>query len=174
MADYQLNRTWAQIKAWMDRLWDLTFGIADTNAVKIDSSTVADDEYARFTANGLESRSASEVLVDIGANDGKVIVGINDQTGTTYTLALTDAGKLVTCANADAITLTVPKNSVVPFPVNSVITVAQKGAGVVTAAPVDVDVTIVKYGGLKTAGQYACIQLLKVATDSWLLIGGVA
>lgn len=45
----------------------LTFGIANTNAVKIDSTTVADNEYARFTANGLESRSTSEVLSDIGA-----------------------------------------------------------------------------------------------------------
>ena len=35
----------------------LTFGISNTNAVKIDSASVADDEYARFTANGLESRS---------------------------------------------------------------------------------------------------------------------
>ena len=45
----------------------LTFGISNTNAVQIDSSSVADDEYARFTANGLESRSTSEVLSDIGA-----------------------------------------------------------------------------------------------------------
>ena len=45
----------------------LTFGIANTNAVQVDSTTVADDEYARFTANGLESRSGSEVLSDIGA-----------------------------------------------------------------------------------------------------------
>lgn len=45
----------------------LTFGIANTNAVKIDAADVADDEYARFTANGLESRSTSEVLSDIGA-----------------------------------------------------------------------------------------------------------
>ena len=44
----------------------MTFGIANTNAVKVDSSSVADDEYARFTANGLESRSTSEVLSDIG------------------------------------------------------------------------------------------------------------
>lgn len=50
-----------------DKQAALTFGIADTNAVRIDSSTVADDEYARFTASGLESRSASEVLGDIGA-----------------------------------------------------------------------------------------------------------
>ena len=44
-----------------------TQGIANTNTVKIDSTSVADDEYARFTANGLESRSTSEVLIDIGA-----------------------------------------------------------------------------------------------------------
>ena len=45
----------------------LTFGIANTNAVQINSADVADDEYARFTATGLESRSGSEVLSDIGA-----------------------------------------------------------------------------------------------------------
>ncbi len=45
----------------------LTFGIANDNAVEIDSTSVADNEYARFTANGLESRSNAEVLSDIGA-----------------------------------------------------------------------------------------------------------
>ncbi len=45
----------------------LTLGIANTNSVKIDSASVADDEYARFTASGLESRSNAEVLSDIGA-----------------------------------------------------------------------------------------------------------
>ena len=44
----------------------LTFGIANTNAVKIDHASVADDDFARFTANGLEGRSASETLSDIG------------------------------------------------------------------------------------------------------------
>jgi hypothetical protein len=47
----------------------LTFGIANTNAVKIDSASVADDEYARFTASGLESRSASEVKNDLSLNN---------------------------------------------------------------------------------------------------------
>ena len=44
-----------------------SFGITDDKAVQIDSTSVADNEYARFTANGLESRSTSEVLSDIGA-----------------------------------------------------------------------------------------------------------
>lgn len=46
---------------------NLTFGIADTNTVRIDSASVTDGEYAKFTANGLESRSVSELLSDIGA-----------------------------------------------------------------------------------------------------------
>jgi len=37
---------------------------------------VADDEYARFTANGLESRSVSEVASDIGAATQDDIVAL--------------------------------------------------------------------------------------------------
>ena len=51
---------------------DGTYGIADTNYVKIDSASVADDEYARFTANGLESRSTGQVRADIGAGTSNV------------------------------------------------------------------------------------------------------
>jgi len=45
---------------------NIDFGIANAKAVKIDAADVADDEFARFTANGLESRSAAEVKSDIG------------------------------------------------------------------------------------------------------------
>ena len=43
----------------------LTFGISNTNAVKIDSASVADDQFARFTSSGLEGRSASDVRSDL-------------------------------------------------------------------------------------------------------------
>jgi hypothetical protein len=49
----------------MTRADFMSFGISNTNAVKIDAADVADDEYARFTANGLESRTAAEVAADI-------------------------------------------------------------------------------------------------------------
>jgi len=58
----------------------LTFGISNTNAVCINSASVADNEYARFTASGLESRSVSEVRSDIGL-------------GTIYNCASTDFDK---------------------------------------------------------------------------------
>ena len=63
-----LNGVTSAIQTQLDaKQASLTFGISNTNAVKIDSTSVADNEYARFTAAGLESRSTSEVLSDIGA-----------------------------------------------------------------------------------------------------------
>lgn len=44
---------------------DVAIGIADNNIVQIDGADIADDEYARFTASGLESRSKSEVATDL-------------------------------------------------------------------------------------------------------------
>jgi hypothetical protein len=46
---------------------DVTFGIANTNGVKIDAADVADNDYAKFTTTGVEGRSYTEVLSDIGA-----------------------------------------------------------------------------------------------------------
>jgi len=48
----------------------LTFGIADTNAVRIDDVDAADNDYAKFTANGLEGRGYSEVLGDLSGHAG--------------------------------------------------------------------------------------------------------
>ena len=44
-----------------------TVGIADDNLVEIDDADAADNDYAKFTANGLEGRSYAEVLSDIEA-----------------------------------------------------------------------------------------------------------
>ena len=116
----------ANISAIAGKQASLTFGISNTNAVKIDSASVADDEYARFTANGLESRSTSEVLSDIGAaassasgtmskfkigtaeGGGGVDLydgsGIHFAAGSNVTIALTDTGDgsgIITIAATD-------------------------------------------------------------------------
>jgi len=53
-----------------DVLAQQTIGIADNNLVEIDSATVADNDYAKFTANGLEGRSYAEVRSDLNVEDG--------------------------------------------------------------------------------------------------------
>lgn len=98
----------------------------------------------------------------------------NAQTGTTYTLVLTDAGKMVTLSNASAITLTVPLNSSVAFPVNTRIDLLQYGAGQVTVAATG-GVTIYSKGSaLKLSAQYAGATLWKKATDTWVLVGDIS
>jgi len=94
----------------------------------------------------------------------------NAQTGTTYTLVLSDEGKLVTLSNASAITLTVPPNSSVAFDVGTYIDLAQIGAGQVTVAQGS-GVTVNATPGLKFRAQYAGASLRKIATDTWLLFG---
>lgn len=58
---------------WNAKQNALTFGISNTNAVKIDAADVADDDYARFTANGLEGRTLAEIKSDIGTGNGGLL-----------------------------------------------------------------------------------------------------
>lgn len=98
---------------------------------------------------------------------------IENQTATAYTLVLADAlGVIVNLVNAAAITLTIPPNSSVAFPVGSTITVRQGGAGQVTISP-GTGVTICSRGNAnKLAGQFAYATLIKSGTpDTWDLFG---
>lgn len=98
-------------------------------------------------------------------------IAINAQTGTTYTPVLGDANNVVQLTNASAITLTVPPNSSVAFPVGTFIEIHQGGAGSVTVAA-GTGVTIQARGARdETAGQFAIAGLRKVASDTWRLTG---
>ena len=97
----------------------------------------------------------------------------NAQTGTSYTLALTDVAKVVSLTNAASITLTIPTNATVAFPTGTQILLYQGGAGQVTVG--GAGVTIRSQGTkLKMIGQYAVAGLLKVGTDEWVLFGNTA
>jgi|APGre2960657404_1045060.scaffolds.fasta_scaffold00172_5 hypothetical protein len=99
---------------------------------------------------------------------------LNAQTGTTYTLVLTDSAKFVTLSNASAITATVPPNSSVAFPTGTQVNLMQLGAGQVTVAAGS-GVTLRSAGTLvKTSAQYAVATLLKIDTDTWVLVGNLA
>lgn len=98
----------------------------------------------------------------------------NAQSGTTYTLALTDAGDVVTLTNASPITVTVPTNASVAFPIGTQVTLAQMGAGQVTVVG-DTGVTVYSADSfLSLRTQYSSGTLIKTATNTWLLIGDIA
>ena len=95
---------------------------------------------------------------------------LNAQTGTTYTLQLTDLAKFVTLDNAGAITLTVPLASSVNFATGDRIDLLQKGAGQVTVAGA-VGVTVNSTPGLKLRARWSSATLIKLDTNTWVLIG---
>ena len=60
------NTDWNTFNGKQDAL---TFGIANTNAVKIDMEGVADNDFAKFTSNGVEGRSYAEVKQDLSLDN---------------------------------------------------------------------------------------------------------
>ena len=95
---------------------------------------------------------------------------INAQTGASYTLTLADTNKFITLSNAGATSLTVPNNAAVAYPIGTAIKFAQIGAGQVTVVAAS-GVTVSADPGLKIAARYGGAELIKLATNSWLLVG---
>ena len=127
------------------------------------------------------SEAYADGQVFTAANVNSITEGVNDlafgqfnaQTGTTYTLVLTDVAKVISLTNASAITLTIPTNASVAFPTGTQILLYQGGAGQVTVG--GAGVTIRAQGGkTKINAQYAVAALLKVGTDEWVFFGNTA
>lgn len=97
----------------------------------------------------------------------------NTQTGVAYTLALSDAGKLITLSNAAAITLTIPSNVSTAFRIGTVINLLSLGAGLVTVV-IAADSLVSKGGLVKLTAQYSAASLVKTAATTWVLFGDLA
>ena len=157
-----------------------TAKITDANitAAKLASSAVT-------TVKILDSNVTTAKIADDAVTQVKLadrVVGsaeldnltLNAQTGTTYTLVLADAHKLVTQSNASAITTTIPPNTDVAFQIGDQVNLLQLGAGQVTVSPGS-GVTIRSEGTkLKLKGQYAAATCIKIASDEWVLVGNLS
>lgn len=106
---------------------------------------------------------------------GSIPLGVpSEETGTSYTLVITDAGAAVRRNNASANTTTVPPNSSVAFGIGTAINVTQMGAGLSSIAGGG-GVTIRSPGALLDCRvQYSSVSLIKIATDEWILAGDLA
>ena len=111
---------------------------------------------------------------DDGADgaDGAALQGVTTQPGTSYTFVLGDAERMVEFTGSAAVTVTVPPNASVAFPIGTVLHVAQDAAGPVSIAA-GAGVTLKKHAAYNAAlaGQHAIASLAKVGTDTWRLFG---
>jgi hypothetical protein len=141
---------------------------------ELDPAAVLDGtELVEIVQDGANVQTTTQDIADLGGGSAGPAPSTT-QTGTSYTLDLYDANTYVRLDNAAAIVLTIPPNSAVAFPVDTVISFEQTGAGIVTVTPGS-GVTVNSRGGaLVSAGQYAVFQVKKVATDVWTLLGDVA
>jgi len=143
-----------------------------------DFATLAGSETLTSKTIALGSNTVSGTLAEFNTavTDNDITpanLTLNAQTGTTYTLVLTDATKLVTLDNGSAIAVTVPTNASVAFPSGSQINLVQKGAGQVTVSG-DSGVTVNATPGAKTRAQWSAATLIKIDTDTWVLLGDLS
>jgi hypothetical protein len=138
----------------------------------IDATKIADGSVTNAEFQYLGSVT-SDIQTQVDAKTPKLI-SLNAQTGTTYTLILGDADKLVEMNNAAANTLTVPPNSSVAFSTGTQIIVVQKGAGTTTIAAGSGVTLLSKDSALGIGGQYGAATCIKIATDTWYVIGDLA
>ncbi len=145
--------------------------IAGTTTLTLPAAT--DTLVGKATTDTLTNKTLTSPTIN-GATIGTSIINLalNAQTGTTYTPVLADNGKLVTLSNASAITLTVPTNASVAYPIGAQINIEAIGAGQVTVVG-DTGVTV-NGTGTKLRVQWSAATLVKLGTDSWTLIGDLA
>ena len=130
----------------------------DTDLVKDGASAI------RTVGNGFDSALAKLTL--------------NAKTAT-YTVVLTDnRNTLVTMSVASANDFLIPTNASVAFPIGSVINVIQIGAGQTTIKAVTSGTTTISSTGAtatapKLKKQFSAAFCIKVATDTWYVVGDI-
>jgi hypothetical protein len=148
-------------------------GTSDTQTLTnktLTSPTLTTPTIASFT-NATHSHTAA---ASGGTLTGAAVYyGFNTQTGTSYTLTLDDAGKVLPISNSSANTVTVPLNSSVAFPTGTLVTLVQTGTGQVSITGAS-GVTLNSEGSkFKIKAQYAPGSILKTATNEWVVFGNL-
>jgi hypothetical protein len=129
-------------------------------------------------------QTGAEIEAAIDAQIGNIVwktgnqSTVNDQTGTAYTLGLSDNNNVITMNNAAPNTVTLPTNAAVAIPIGTIVSVIQLGTGSTTiAGDTAVIVNGVATGVATITDQHNTVSILKIAADVWNLqgsTGGVA
>jgi hypothetical protein len=127
--------------------------VASDSTVTLPNSDIATESYVQATAAPLYF---TENVVSPSSD---------------YTLVLSDLAKVVTFDTSESLTLFVPSNASVPFPIGSVVNVYYAGGSGTITIQGAAGVTVRNAGAI--ADPYVEVSLRKRATDEWVLSGNV-
>ncbi|BAQ92785.1 hypothetical protein [uncultured Mediterranean phage uvMED] len=137
----------------------------NSNLESTDVFAIAEDDGAGgFVSKGITGDEIKSAITKVGKNS---------LSSNSYTLVLTDRDKLLEVGNSTDITITLPTNASVAFPIGTQILLVQSGIGQCIFTP-SVGVNLyAEDSKVKTVGQYAMATLIKCDTDSWYLGGNL-
>jgi hypothetical protein len=113
------------------------------------------------TTSSISGNGTTTTLTNFGAE-------VNTQSGTTYTLATTDNGKIISCTSNSAVTITVPALNI---GFNCLI--VQRGTGQVILSASGSTINN-RYNFNKTAGQHAIMSVVSVASGVFVSSGDMS
>jgi hypothetical protein len=116
--------------------------------------------------------TANSTLVATTEFVQKAALGVSNKTSN-YTLALTDAGSLIEFDSASNLTLTIPANASVAFPIGSQIVIARLGSGKVNIA-ITSDTLYSVSSNKYISNQYGAVTLVKRTSTTWYLFGDLS
>jgi len=122
--------------------------------------------------------STGDILTASAAN-GLVTYTIGADITADYTAVLTDQYQVLEVVNkSTAIAYKIPTNATAAFPIGTVITILNKGAGVCTISAVTSGTTTITSAGAVSAAptlsQWKTAACIKIATDAWVVVGAIA
>jgi hypothetical protein len=138
-----------------------------TNNVRFSSLSLTDGLTAHYTTIIGDLSCTGRIY----AGDVHAPLSVTDLTTTTKTLALSDVNSIITGSSTSDMTVTIPLNSNVPFPVGTEIKFIQLGTKkIILTGASGVNLANIS-NQFKTKGQHAVAWLFQVSANQWIYAG---
>jgi hypothetical protein len=115
--------------------------------------------------------TGTKTLAELAA--GGNAYDITTQSGSTYTLVLADARTLIKLTYTGGITITVPLNSSVPFPIGTRIRIAKQGTGGNANVNGSGAVDVISTFSSPAVEHEGTGEIIKTDTDEWMFTGDI-
>lgn len=161
-------------QAGVSPITSIGFGGSTSGTTTVQASAVAGTNTVTLpatTSDTLVGRATSDTLTNKTLTAPKINLALNAQTGTTYSLVVSDSGKLVTSDNAAAVVFTIPPAL---FAAGEQINVQSIGAGL-TSFVAGTAVTVTSTGATSAApilrAQFSACTIICTASNTFTVIG---